>query len=83
MSAAPTPHIVVLDIARERCPMTYVRTRAALDAMAAGEELHVHLGQEEALRNVRANALRLGHEVLAELEDGTGGAWLHIGVRRR
>jgi tRNA 2-thiouridine synthesizing protein A len=63
----------VLDITHEVCPMTFVRTRLALDRMAAGERLLVLLRGEEPLRNVPRSAQEQGHEILAQEtgEDGT------------
>jgi tRNA 2-thiouridine synthesizing protein A len=54
-----------LDITGEVCPMTFVRTRLALDRMAPGETLLVRLRGEEPLRNVPRTAREQGHEVLA------------------
>jgi TusA-related sulfurtransferase len=73
-----TAEITVLDIAAELCPMSYVRTRLALDRLAPGAVLRVHLGNQEARHNAAANALRLGHRVLADEPDGQGGAWLTL-----
>jgi len=70
--------IIILDIAQEICPMTYVRTRLCLDRAAPGALLRVHLGNQEARQNVAANAIRLGHKLLSNEADGTGGAWLLI-----
>jgi tRNA 2-thiouridine synthesizing protein A len=53
-----------LDIRGEICPMTFVRTRLALDRMAPGETLLVILGIGEPSRNVPITARSLGHEVL-------------------
>ncbi|MFT9063037.1 MAG: sulfurtransferase TusA family protein [Acetobacter persici] len=63
----------MLDITHEKCPMTFVRTRLALDGMAAGRVLVVRLMGEEPHRNVRRSVLALGHAVLAEqaAEDGS------------
>jgi TusA-related sulfurtransferase len=53
-----------LDITREVCPMTYVRTRLALDRLHPGELLEVLLKGDEPRRNVPATALSQGHQVL-------------------
>jgi TusA-related sulfurtransferase len=55
-----------LDITSEVCPMTFVRTRLALDRMAPGETLLVRLQGEEPLRNVPRTAREQGHEVLSQ-----------------
>ncbi|WP_424135266.1 sulfurtransferase TusA family protein [Roseomonas chloroacetimidivorans] len=61
-----------LDITRETCPMTFVRTRLALDRMAAGEVLLVLLRGEEPRRNVPRTAAEQGHAVLG-MEEGPDG----------
>ncbi|MBP0444291.1 sulfurtransferase TusA family protein [Roseomonas sp. SSH11] len=70
-----------LDITRETCPMTFVRTRLALDRMAAGQVLLVLLRGEEPLRNVPRTAAEQGHAVLG-LEpqaDGAARLWIRKG----
>ena len=61
-----------LDITRDICPMTFVRTRLALDRMAAGETLLVRLKGEEPLRNVPRTATEQGHEILSLETDAHG-----------
>lgn len=63
---------VALDITSEVCPMTFVRTRLALDRMAPGQVLKVRLCGDEPLRNVPRTAREQGHEVLS-LETGPNG----------
>lgn len=65
----------VLDITGEVCPMTFVRTRLALDRMAPGRILLVKLRGEEPLRNVPRTAVEQGHQVLS-LETGPDGVSL-------
>ena len=62
-----------LDITTELCPMTYVRTRLALDRLRPGQVLEVRLRGADPARNVPASAVRQGHAVLARFaqEDGT------------
>ncbi len=62
-TAAPDHSI---DIINEICPMTFVRTRLALDLLEEGATLAVRLVGEEPRRNVPATARRLGHEILSE-----------------
>lgn len=62
----------VLDITSEVCPMTFVRTRLALDRMAPGAVLLVRLRGEEPLRNVPRTATEQGHQVLS-LDTGADG----------
>ncbi len=56
---------VQLDITADVCPMTFVRTRLALDRMAAGQTLLVKLRGDEPVRNVPRTAREQGHEVLS------------------
>lgn len=62
-----------IDITQDVCPMTFVRTRLALDRMAPGQILLVRLKGEEPLRNVPRTAAEQGHQVLSleQLPDGT------------
>ena len=75
------PTIEELDITREVCPMTFVRTRLALDRLTPGSVLRVHLRGTEPLSNVSANSIALGHELLETrpLEDGS----TVVEIRRR
>jgi TusA-related sulfurtransferase len=71
-----SPPDATIDITADVCPMTFVRTRLALDRLAPGQTLLVTLRGAEPLRNVPRTAREQGHEVLA-LEaapgDETGG----------
>ena len=67
-----------LDITGEICPMTFVRTRLALDRMESGSVLLVRLSGDEPLRNVPRTAQAQGHEIL-HLQTGADGVaqlWL-------
>ncbi len=61
-----------LDITAESCPMTFVRTRLALDRLPSGAVLRVRLRGEEPWRNVTRNAEALGHRLVGDepLADG-------------
>jgi tRNA 2-thiouridine synthesizing protein A len=61
-----------IDIRAETCPMTFVRTRLALDRMQAGQVLLVHLRGEEPRRNIPSTAQEQGHAVLATVEEADG-----------
>lgn len=69
-----------IDITGETCPMTFVRTRLALEKLAPGQTLLVHLRGAEPLRNVPATATEQGHLVLS-LETEPGGV-THLLLRR-
>jgi TusA-related sulfurtransferase len=55
-----------LDITQLRCPLTWVRTKLALDRLAPGEELVVLCPEGEALENVPRSAAAAGHRVSVE-----------------
>lgn len=61
-----------IDITREVCPMTFVRTRLALDRMLPGQTLLVRLLGEEPLKNVPRTATEQGHAVLSLTTDADG-----------
>ena len=61
-----------IDITGDLCPMTFVRTRLALDRMTPGQVLRVRLRGEEPLRNVPRTATEQGHQVLS-LDNGADG----------
>ncbi len=67
-----------LDISGEICPMTFVRTRLALDSLSTGQILGVLLRGEEPTRNVPATARAQGHDVLAEEAGDDGTVWVTI-----
>jgi tRNA 2-thiouridine synthesizing protein A len=71
----------MIDITADLCPMTFVRTRLALDRMTTGEVLLVRLKGTEPLENVPRMAEAQGHAVLHR-EIGTDGVtslWLRHG----
>jgi tRNA 2-thiouridine synthesizing protein A len=63
-----------IDITSEVCPMTFVRTKIALERLPVGAVLEVRLKGDEPLRNVPESARELGHTVLA-LEAQGDGTW--------
>lgn len=79
MSAPPFDRMI--DITADLCPMTFVRTRLALDRMMPGEVLLVRLVGAEPLENVPRTAQALGHAVLHRETgaDGVTQLWLRRG----
>ena len=57
-----------LDITRDTCPLTWVKTKVALERLAPGEVLWVSCSAGEALDNVPLSAREAGHDVAV---DGT------------
>ena len=72
----PIPEVVgadlELDITTETCPMTFVRTRLALDRLQSGQILAVRLRGEEPERSVPRTSVAQGHTSLSQTkgEDG-------------
>ncbi len=54
-----------VDVRELACPMTWVRTRVALDRLAVGDVLEVLLRAGEPLENVPRTAEEEGHRVAA------------------
>ena len=75
-SSLPAPH-KASDIPAETCPMTFVRTRLALDTMQSGEILLVRLHGAAPLANVPRAAADQGHDPLDLLEQPDG-TWLLV-----
>ncbi len=71
-----TPAATV-DVRGYACPLTWVKTRIALERLATGEVLEVLLREGEPLENVPRTAAEEGHRVLAvaALPGGTPDAY--------
>ena len=67
----PQPADQRIDITRDVCPMTYVRTRLALDRLRPGQMLMVRL-RGEARRNVPRTAAEQGHVVVSAKDNSDG-----------
>ena len=61
-----------LDITKEHCPMTFVKTKLKLAQIAEGDILEVFLTEGEPLDNVPRSATEQGYQVLStETVEGT------------
>lgn len=71
--AEPTPQPDrVLDLRGDVCPITFAKTKIALEEMEIGQVLLVKLDYEPATRNVPRSAAMYGDEVLAVCDAGPG-----------
>ena len=70
-----------LDITAEVCPMTFVRTKLALEQMAVGQVLNIRLRDGEPRHNVPRAVRDHGHEILSLLP--SGGELYELRVRKR
>jgi tRNA 2-thiouridine synthesizing protein A len=67
-----------LDITGDVCPMTFVRTRLALDRLMPGQILEVRLRGTEPAQNVPRSAVEQGHKVLSKIEADDGSVILRL-----
>lgn len=70
--AAYTPTEIV-DITDVVCPVTFVKTKVALEELEDGQILQVHLNDGEPVQNVPRSVKDEGHQILKlkDNEDGT------------
>ena len=59
-----TKHNQTIDITREICPMTFVKTKLKLETMDRGQILEVKLREGEPLANLPKSVEQEGHRVL-------------------
>jgi TusA-related sulfurtransferase len=55
---------LILDITRDHCPMTFVKTKLQLSKMNSGERVSVLLCKGEPLDNVPKSAAEQGYKVI-------------------
>ncbi len=58
-----------IDITNELCPLTFVKTKLAIERMRNGETIEIRLKGIEPLRNVPRSLREIGHEVVALLPE--------------
>jgi len=61
-----------LDLRGLLCPLTWAKTKYALDRLARGSELLILVDHRPAVPDIRRNAEELGHEVLSTSEPSPG-----------
>ncbi len=59
-----------INITKEICPMTYVKTKLKLETMSSGQVLEVILRDGEPLTNVPKSIMAEGHKILDVRQDG-------------
>ena len=80
MLATLPAHDKAIDITAETCPMTFVRTRLALDTLNPGQILLIRLQGADPLANVPRAAADQGHEPLDLIAQADG---THLLVLRK
>ena len=67
-----------VDITDVNCPVTFVKTKVALEELDDGQILQVHLNDGEPVNNVPRSVKEEGHEVLRLDDNGDGTFELYI-----
>nr|BAL58655.1 SirA family protein [Candidatus Acetothermum autotrophicum] len=73
--------MTVLDLRGVKCPMTFVKTKLALEELQDGQVLTILIDDKLASVDVPGNATREGHEVLQTTEISAG-VW-EVLIRKR
>jgi TusA-related sulfurtransferase len=68
--------VYYLDVTKEHCPMTFVKTKIALNKLQKGDILKVKVTEGEPLENVPKSAVEQGFKVLSVKETETQGIHL-------
>jgi tRNA 2-thiouridine synthesizing protein A len=72
----------VLDITRDICPLTFVKTKLLIERMSSGDTAEIRLTGAEPVENVPRSVSEHGHAVLSLEAEASGGAYL-LHIRKR
>ncbi len=61
-----------VDITDVVCPVTFVKTKVALEELDEGQILQVHINDGEPVQNVPRSIKEEGHQVLKLVDNGDG-----------
>jgi len=67
-----------IDITDVTCPVTFVKTKVALEELDEGQILQVHIADGEPVQNVPRSVKEEGHEILKLDDNGDGTFELYI-----
>ena len=67
-----------VDITDVNCPVTFVKTKVAMEELDEGQILQVHLNDGEPVRNVPRSLKEEGHEILKLEDNGDGTFELYV-----
>ncbi|MDR3340170.1 MAG: sulfurtransferase TusA family protein [Candidatus Symbiothrix sp.] len=67
--------VYYLDVTKEHCPMTFVKTKIELNKLQKGDILHVKVTEGEPLENIPKSAEEQGFNVLSVKETETQGIY--------
>lgn len=67
-----------VDVTDVKCPVTFVKTKVALEELDDGQILQVHLNDGEPVQNVPRSLKEEGHEILRLQDNGDGTFELYV-----
>ena len=67
-----------VDITDVNCPVTFVKTKVALEELDEGQILQVHLNDGEPVQNVPRSIKEEGHQILKLTDNGDSTFELYI-----
>ena len=67
-----------INITKEHCPMTFVKTKIELSKLKEGDELHVLVSEGEPLENIPKSSEEQGYKVLSVNETDVKGTHLIV-----
>ena len=79
---ARTDTDIFLDITPDVCPLTFVKTKLAIEKMSVGETLEVRLNDGEPLKNVPRSVEEHGHQILSLEREEEGSQVWRLVVRK-
>lgn len=50
-----------IDLTNDKCPITFVKTKIALEKLKIGQKLTVHIKTKEAIKNITSSLSELGY----------------------
>ena len=54
---------ILLDITNDKCPITFVKTKIALEKLKSNQYLNVHIKKGEALNGLPSSLKELGYQI--------------------
>ena len=73
---------IFLDITPDVCPLTFVKTKIAIEKMSVGETVEVRLNDGEPLKNVPRSVEEHGHQILSLEQEEEGSQVWRLVVRK-
>ena len=67
-----------VDVTDVVCPVTFVKTKVALEELEEGQILQVHINDGEPVQNVPRSVKEEGHKILKLIDNGDGTCEMYI-----